>query len=144
MNTYIKEGLITGGDRAIDDVTIVNIRHANQKEFERIVLDIDGNKSTGPVALERPPYYQFDVSPEMKRIVVTVFGKPKLKFSADAVKKAFARSHLVKSVDLIAPVEKDRWTFVLNLAKKSPVEVFELSNPVRVILDIKATDRLAK
>ncbi|MGE0616680.1 MAG: hypothetical protein AB7P04_13680, partial [Bacteriovoracia bacterium] len=36
-NTYIKDGTIVGGDRAIDDVIVLDIRHAANPDYESIV-----------------------------------------------------------------------------------------------------------
>src|SRR5688572_29618323 len=89
MNTYIREGLIVGGDRSVSDVVVLDLRHAINRDYERVVLDLGANETEKKLNLERPPYYQMDVSPEMKRIVVTLWGKPKLGFKTDRLKKAF-------------------------------------------------------
>ncbi len=137
-NQYLKDGMFVGGDRAIDDVVVMEIRFAtNPGGFERIVLDLEANRSGEPTAISRPPYYQVSASPELKRIEVSVFGKPKLGFDPKKVHRAFKKSALIERVELLPPVERDRWTFVLNLAHDASVEVFELGNPVRVILDLK-------
>jgi len=132
----IRDGLITGGDQAINDVIILGIRHSTNKGFERVVLDIEGNKKGEPVAIKRPPYYHVAVSPEMGRLVVTVWGGPKLAFDTQAVLKSFQKSKLVKRVELLPVLERDRWTFILHLSGNRPVEVFELADPVRIIMDI--------
>ena len=134
---YLNEGLVIGGDRTIDDVIVLDIRYATNSDFERIVIDLDGNKNGEPAVIQRPPYYQVEVSKEYNRAVVTVYGKPKLAFDAKRVKKSFRKSRAIKSVDLFPLIEKNRWTFSLNLKPGKYIEVFELSNPVRVILDIK-------
>lgn len=137
MDTYIREGLIVGGDRSVDDIMVLDVRHALNRDYERVVLDLEANPSAGAKTIDRPPYYQMDVSPEMKRIVITLWGKPKLGLKADKIMKNFRKSKLVKNVEILPNVEKDRWTFVLNMAENRPVEVFELSNPVRVIVDLR-------
>ena len=47
----------------------------------------------------------------------------------------FKKSQLIQQIDLLPRVEKDRWTFVMDV-KKSKVEVFQLSQPVRIVIDI--------
>lgn len=139
---YVRDGLIVGGDQAIDEVTVRNIRRAPNAGFERIVIDLDGNRNGESVAIPRAPYFQVSVTPDEQRIVVTVYGRPKLKFNAPQVLAAFRKSATVKSVQLLPRVEDNAWTFVLEMKAPHPVEVFELSGPTRVILDVQT--RVAK
>ncbi len=136
--TYIKEGLIVGGDRAINDVIVKDIRRAKNEGFERIVIDLEGTKNGEPAAVQRPPYYQFAVTPDERRLVVTFWGNPKLNFNAKKVLAEFKRSPVIQSVTLLPKLESQSWTFVFELKSDTPVEVFELSNPVRVIVDIQS------
>lgn len=134
---YVKEGLITGGDRSVDDVVVLDVRHAARKGYDRIVLDLEGNRQGDPAPIKRPPYYQVSMTPEMHRMVFTVWGRPKLAFDSRKVHSGLKRSRLIRSVELYPVMEKDRWTFALDLKKGKGVEVFELADPVRVIIDIK-------
>ena len=104
-NHFIKEGIITGGDRMINDVIVLDIRHGGKGGFERIVLDVEGNHQGEPVAVERPPYYQVRVSPIEKMLVYTVWGGPKLAFDPKKVLKAFKKSRFVKKVELYPILE---------------------------------------
>ena len=88
-SAYLKQGLVVGGDRDIDDVIVLDIRYARQKRFERLVLDLEGNRLGDPAAIDRPPYYQVAISPELKRIMVTVWGKPKLAFASKKFSENF-------------------------------------------------------
>jgi hypothetical protein len=45
---------------------------------------------------------------------------------------------MFSSVELYPKLEEDSWTFALNLASDRPVEVFELKEPVRIIVDVRA------
>src|SRR4051812_48093578 len=65
---YIQDGMIVGGDQAIDDVVVKDIRRAANAGFERIVIDLEGNRGGEPAAISRPPYFQLAVSPEEKRL----------------------------------------------------------------------------
>lgn len=134
---YVKEGLITGGDRAVDDVVVLDLRVAAHKGYDRIVLDLEGNREGDPAPIKRPPYYQVSMTPEMHRMVFTVSGRPKLAFDSKKVHGGLKKSRLVRSVELFPVLEKDRWTFALDLKKGKGIEVFELADPVRVIIDIK-------
>jgi hypothetical protein len=134
---YVKDGLIVGGDRAIDDVVVRDIRRAANAGYERIVIDLQGNQGGETAAIPRPPYYQVAVTPDEKRLVFTVWGHPKLNFDAPKVLKSFKKSPVVASVELLPRVENDSWTFVIGLKSDKPVEVFELTQPVRIIVDVK-------
>lgn len=134
---YIRDGLIIGGDKAIDEVVVKDIRRAANSGYERIVVDLEGTTLGEAAAISRPPYFQISVTPDERRIVFTIWGKPKLGFDSRRVVNAFKRSNVVQSVELLPRVEDSTWSFVFGLKGESPVEVFELSNPVRIIMDIK-------
>jgi hypothetical protein len=135
---YIRDGLITGGDRAVNDVVIKDIRRGkNPAGFERIVIDLEGNRNGEPMAIPRPPYYQISVTPDERRLVFSVWGNPKLGFDSRKVAAAFKSSSVIEGVQLFPRLEDDVWMFVLEMRHEHPVEVFELANPVRIILDIR-------
>ncbi|MEK7691149.1 MAG: hypothetical protein AAB425_09025 [Bdellovibrionota bacterium] len=136
-NAFVTDGLITGGDRSITDVVIKDIRRGPNAGFERIVIELEGNLNGNPAPISRPPYYQVAVSPEERRLVVTIWGSPKLQFPPSRIHAAFKKSALVNNVELLPKIEDDLWTFVLNLREGKSVEVFELTNPARVIVDIQ-------
>jgi hypothetical protein len=137
--SYIKEGMVVGGDRAITEVRVKEIRRAqNPGGFERMVIDLEGTRGGETVAIPRPPYYQVQVSEAEGRIVFSIWGKPKLDFDAEKVIAAFKKSTNIASVDLLPKLQDDVWTFSMQLKPNRTVEVFELSQPVRMILDIKA------
>lgn len=135
--TYLKDGLIVGGDGLINDVTIKEIRWASNHGYERIVIDLEGNRNGEPVAIQRPPYYQVAVNPDEKRLIFSISGKNKLNFDPKKVISAFKRSSLIQRVVLLPLLEGVPWTFVLELKEELAVEAFELAQPVRVILDIQ-------
>lgn len=136
-NAYIKDGLIVGGDRAVNEVVVKDIRRAVNPGFERIVIDLEGNRNGEPAAIQRPPFYQVAVSPDERRLVFTIFGHPKLSFDAKKIVAAFKRSPIIENVALFPVLEENSWTFVFELKSDQPVEVFELSTPVRIIMDIR-------
>ncbi len=138
---YVQDGMVVGGDQAIEEVTVKDIRRATNAGFERIVIDLVGNRNGESAAIPRPPYFQVAVTPDERRIVVTVYGKPKLTFNASKILAAFKKSPNIKAVQLLPRLEDDSWTFVLEMKSGSPVEVFELVQPTRVILDVKTARR---
>ena len=136
-NFYVRDGLFVGGDKAIDNVTVRDIRRAGNPQFERVVIDLEGTQMGETAAIPRPPYFQVAVNPEEKRLVVTVFGKLKLGFDAKRSAQMFAKSANFHSISFFPKLEGDSWTFSMNLKTGNPVEVFELTNPVRIIVDVK-------
>jgi hypothetical protein len=136
--SYVGNGVIVGGDWAIDDFTVAGIRRASNLGYERVVIDLEGNRGGEPAAVDRPPYYHVAVSPESKRVVVTIMGKPRLGFDPGKITSTFKRSSAVSKVELLPLVERDRWSFVMHLRKPSSVEVFELTKPTRIIVDLQA------
>lgn len=135
--SYVSDGLFVGGDRSVDDVVVRNIRWANNQQFERLVIDLAGTHGGDALAIPRAPYYQVAVSPDERRLVLTVWGQPKLEFAAPAFIKSLKKSSVIGSVELLPKIEKDSWTFVIALKNNGvPVEVFELKDPVRIIVDL--------
>lgn len=135
--TFIRDGVVVGGDSAVDHVVIQDLRFANNGGAERLVMDLEGNADGRPLGIERPPYYQIEFTADMRRIVCTVFGKPTLAFDAAKFLAALKKSALISKVELLPVVEKDRWNFVLELKSKVQLEVFELKKPVRIVMDLK-------
>jgi len=134
---YVADGLVTGGDQAINDVVVKDIRRAVNPGFERIVIDLEGTRGGEEATIARPPYYQVSINPDESRLVVTIWGKPRLEFHSKKVIAEMKKSSVVQSLDLLPPMDGDSWTFTANLKSKRPVEVFELTHPVRIIMDIK-------
>ncbi|MCC7442360.1 MAG: hypothetical protein IT285_12055 [Bdellovibrionales bacterium] len=138
---YVDDGIVVGGDRNVNDVVILGLRHATQAGFERFVLDLEGNGEGDSVAIERAPFYQVSVAPDTRQVVFTVWGNPKIGFDPSKAVAKLKNSSVVKNVELLPVLEKDRWSFVVHLREPRAVEVFELSRPVRVILDIRTASR---
>ncbi|MEO5971271.1 MAG: hypothetical protein ABIQ95_15195 [Bdellovibrionia bacterium] len=135
--TYIDDGLIMGGDRAINNVVIKDIRRALNPGFERVVLDLESQQTGESIELPRAPYFQLAINSEENRMIMTLWGQPKLGFDSKKVVDAFKKSKIVKNIVLLPRIEDDSWTFVFELIPHFNVEVFELKKPVRLILDIQ-------
>jgi hypothetical protein len=128
--SYLKEGMISGGDREVQFGIVKDIRRATNDGFERIVIDIDSEKA---------PYYQAAIDPERKRILVTLFGSPRLAFNAKKIMEGFRKSPRVEKVELFPLLEEESWTFAIYLKAAMPVEVFELYAPTRIVFDLKSS-----
>lgn len=134
---YIHEGIILGGDRSMIDIVVKDIRRAKNSGFERIVIDLTRTQNGEPTEIKHPPYYQLAVFPDERRFTLSLFGKPKLDFNPKKVLSTFKHSHVIQKVDLLPRLEDDSWTTSFELKSDSSVEVFELSQPTRIIIDVK-------
>ncbi len=134
---FQRDGIIIGGDQAIHEVIVKDIRQAVNQGFERMVIDLETSFNGEPSPIERPPYYQLAVTPDERRLIITLWGGPKLQFKPNKVLNAFKKSAVVEKVLLFPKLEEGSWTFALELKVDASVEVFELSHPVRVIVDIR-------
>lgn len=120
------------------DVEIRDIRHAKNRKFERIVVDLGEDLDGTSAPLSHAPYYQVAVNPDEKRLVISIWGRPRPVFNARRVASSFRKSRSVQKLVLLSPVDPDVWTFVAKMRFNRPVEVFDLSNPARIIVDIRA------
>ena len=136
-DAYVQDGMIVGGDRAIGDVVVRDIRRAANPKYERLVLDLQGTRNGEPAAIQRPPYFQVSVSPDEKRLIFTLWGNPKLEFNAKKILGALKKSRVVQDIEFYPKLDRQTWTFAVGLKTGRQVEVFELSNPVRIIMDIR-------
>ena len=136
-DTYYDDGLIMGGDRAMNNVIIRDIRRSLNPNYERVVLDLENQQEGSTAPLPRAPYFQLAVNAEENRMIMTLWGQPKLNFDSKKVVEAFKKSKIVRNIVLLPRIEDDSWTFVFELKPHFKVEVFELQKPVRLILDIQ-------
>lgn len=134
---YLKDGIFVGGDHQVQEAVVRDIRRAPNAGFERVVIDLEGTRDGLPMGVPRPPYYQVAVTSDEQRVVLTVFGKPKLSFDAQKVLAHFKKSAWIPNIELLPRLNDDSWTFVIGLKPRQSVEVFELSKPARIILDIR-------
>ena len=70
-------------------------------------------------------------------MLVTIWGHPKLAFDAKKVSSLFKSSSTISSIEMLPKIEQDSWTFALQIKPGESVEVFELSDPVRIIIDTR-------
>jgi hypothetical protein len=129
-NVYLSNGSFSGGDRLSSDVTIENVRvAANPGGFDRIVIDLP--------KLERPPFFMVQNDGNSHRIVATLYGKVKADFSTQASIQAARKTKSIKKLEFLPIVEPDRWMFTADVQAPVKAEVFELTGPARIIIDLK-------
>jgi hypothetical protein len=129
-NVYLAEGAFSGGDRLISDVKVSGVRiAANPAGYDRVVVDFS--------KADRPPFFMVENDPSNQRVTVTIYGKIKTDFSTQTAIQAARKTRTLASVEFLPQVESDRWMFTLGSKNPMKTEVFELSSPARLIIDLK-------
>lgn len=129
-NVYLQEGAVSGGDRLSSDVKISNVRIAsNPAGYDRVVVDFS--------KLDRPPFFLVENDPGNRRVMVTLYGKVKADFSSQSAIQAARKTRTLSSIDFLPQVEADRYSFALSSKNPMKSEVFELTAPARLIIDLK-------
>lgn len=129
-NLYLSEGSVSGGDRAQSDFKVVSVRiAANPAGYDRVVIDLADSK--------RPPFFMVQNDPVSNRVLVTLYGKAKLDFSSQTAIQSARKTKTIKKMEFIPLVESDRWMFSMECQTGVKSEVFELTDPSRIIIDLK-------
>ena len=135
---YLSEGAFTGGDRTSGDFSVSNVRvAANPAGYDRVVIDLSGNHLGEKSTLTRPPFYLVEVDPADKRVLVTLYGKPKLDFSTMNSIQSAKKAKVIRELEFTPLANQDRWTWVIHTHQTPRAEVFELTQPARIIIDLK-------
>jgi hypothetical protein len=137
-NAYTAEGSISGGDRASSDFRVSQIRvAANPAGYDRLVIDLQGSEAGEKSELTRPPFSMVENDPSNKRLTITLYGKAKLDFSRQSSTQQAKKTKHISKLDFLPILDNDRWSFVVQTKVPVKAEVFELSSPARVIVDLK-------
>lgn len=136
-NSFISDGVFVGGDRSVQEIVVSNVRHSMNSGYERVVVDLKKNEKGELQGMDKTPFYHAAVSKDQGRVVFTLFGNPRLDLNPQAVLGTFKKSKLIKNIDFMPLLEKDRWQFIVELSNPAAVEVFALLNPTRLILDLR-------
>ena len=132
------EGSVSGGDRSTSDFRVGQIRvAANPAGYDRIVLELQGNEEGEKSNLTRPPFYMVENDPGNKRLIVTVYGKAKLDFSRQTAMQQAKKTKHISKLEFLPVLDSDRWSWIVHTQVPVKTEVFELSSPSRIIIDLK-------
>jgi hypothetical protein len=135
---YIREGIFAGGDRSVESVTVTGLRRGNNGRFERVVIDLGASRAGDPVALARAPFFQAGVRAKPRRVSLTLWGSPTLAFDTRRVQREFRQSRVIRRLELLPNLDGESWTFAMDLREDAAVEAFHLSDPARIIVDIRS------
>ena len=138
-DAYVGEGSISGGDRNSADFRVSQIRIAPdaKKGYDRVVVELSGNSGGEKSNLARPPFFLVELDGANHRVNVTVYGKPKLDFSTQMAIQAAKKTKTISKLKFIPLVNPDRWTWSIETQTPVKAEVFELTDPARMIIDLK-------
>jgi len=131
-NRYFNSAVIKGGEFTQGLVRLGAIRRGlNSKGFERVVLDFD----SGSTKARRASYFQVSIKPKI--IVISLKGVDSMTLEADQLKEEFRKSRFVDSIEIFPAFKALEVDIQLRLRRALPVEVFELADPGRLVLDLK-------
>jgi hypothetical protein len=128
------------GGRAEKLQSLMRVRriHSTKVGLERVILDL-GSEDYRPMA--ESGYFHVSVDGNNSRVVIQLSQMSKTLTNEQQLRKVFAKSKFVKSVDFTVDPEDSTGTVVLNLKKPMKAEVFSLSGKkkqtARLILDLK-------
>lgn len=133
VGKYESEGFFVGGTKESTAVKLKDIRRAKSNEgFERVVLDLEPLNGNSAI-----PYFYVQNAQSESRIVLSIWADVQFDFDADKIQKAFARSAVIKKLNIVPRVENGLMILEFNMnSEKAKIEAFMLSNPNRIILDI--------
>jgi hypothetical protein len=139
--SYISDGYFVGGTHEVTVAKLKDIRQSNpikgKSAYERIVFDVE----TQSEKKEHLPYYQILSSPNEGRFVLSIWANVQYDFDAKKIQNAFKKSEHVKKVNVVPRVEEglaiiELFVHPASQGKKVKFEVFQLTHPNRIILDM--------
>lgn len=130
--SFIKKGTVKGGILT-DGIDVSKIRLANQKKYERLVLDFkefsfDGSGSK----VSKPCYFEVQIVDGNKSII-TLNGARGI--TADL--PALDSGNLIETIEKVYPEDDSMVQLIINYKKSINQRIFELHNPGRLVIDIK-------
>lgn len=137
-NAYLSDGVFVGG-KARNGSSLLAVRKAfsAKAQLERVIVDL-GDKEAKPSGKEMS-FFQVSLDSSKSRIVLDLAQLKLSKVSETQLKRIFAKSQYIKSVELTLDPEDKAATMVLNLNRPVRLEVFQLltsGKPSRVVMDL--------
>ena len=119
---FVDKGIFHNGGERHSKGVLVGIRqfYSETKGEERLVLDFKGKNP--------PKIYSYF---EGKKLHIDVFNGMIQKGAAP-----FGNSKFIQAVNLF-PIEQDLISFEVNMKQKTGIDMFYLSSPARIVVDIR-------
>ncbi|MBX3021733.1 MAG: hypothetical protein KF799_08670 [Bdellovibrionales bacterium] len=134
-NVYVRDGVFTGGV-AGQGTSILEVRRAfsAKTELERVIVAL-GDREAKPLKSE-PTYFQASLDAANRRLVLDISQLKLSKVSEQQVQRLFKKSPYVASVDFTLDPEDKAASMVVHLKRPMQLEVFKLSKPARIVMDL--------
>lgn len=136
-NAYVMDGIMWGGDPLASPLAMQAVRWANNADgYERIVLDLKGDGDGWKT--KTPPYFQVNLDASDHKIIIGVRGIYQRAFNADELNRSLKKSAMVASAYAAPQMEGDLATISLQTRRRVEAEAFYLTNPPRIIVDVRS------
>lgn len=133
-SNFIKNGTFRGGDSLANPVALSGVRWAQQKGFERVVIDLEGDGRNWEDRV--PPYFQIGV--DETNVDVNIRGISQQKLNKASLSYVIRKSALIRNIYVAPDIQGDLASIRFNLKNRAEVKSFYLVRPPRIILDIRA------
>jgi hypothetical protein len=145
INSYVKEGLVVGG-QAGTAYSLLRVRRdlSEKLGMERIILDLgdaEGRPLRGIVS-----YFQASVEKSPPRLVLDLAQLSRSGVNESTLRKIFSTSPYVRRVELTADPEDHSASLTFAFKQPMAVEVFSMPSRTkasRIVIDIKTLDKKA-
>jgi hypothetical protein len=138
-NIYLDSGNVQGGLGKPGGMDVYDIRFSKQTTYERLELEIHERQINRPY--DTPCFYKVTYEQYPFRLVVDL-DSTRSEFSADF--PYFGNSDYISGLYSLLSYDWGNYNFALTLKKPIQYEVFELHNPARIVIDLKAGDKSEK
>ena len=135
-SSYKSVGYFVGGNPS-SDLDIRRVRWHKHVGFERVVFDCyryDGVLGRKTYVLSSDTG-EYEIGKEKKN-ALEIDGEIKGYRSFSAILPSFDKSKLIRSIELLNE-DNGAYLFTIHLKKSTPYKVFTLSNPARIVIDLK-------
>jgi hypothetical protein len=138
-NKYASNAVFMGG-RAEKLQSLMKVRRVTSTKvgIERVILDLGSENYR---AIAEPGYFHVSVDGNNSRVVIQLGQMSKTLITEQQIRKVFAKSSNVKSVEFTVDPEDSTGSVVLNLKRPVKAEVFSLpgrkKQTARLVLDLK-------
>ena len=139
QNIYLDSGKVRRGLTPPGGTDVYDIRFSKHGTFERLVFELRDTTDDKPS--KTPCFYEVTYEQYPFRLVVDL-DNTRLQFSADFPN--FSNSDYISGKYYLLSETWGNYNFALTLKKPIKFEVFELHNPGRIVIDIKAGDKSEK
>lgn len=120
---YMERGIFhTGNKKVKTELTAIRHSYTKKRGYERFVFDFKGN--------EIPKVYGH-ISAKENKLYIDLFDT-----GINPQMTMMGNSHYIGAVNFF-PIDDESLSLELNFKRKASVDIFHLSNPARLVIDIR-------